>query len=187
GGIFAGSNANAFGTAATAVNTWTHLAGTYDGTTLRLYVNGTQVGTAAKTGGIAVSTNPLQIGGDSIYGQYFSGVIDEVRIYNRALSVTEIKNDMNNPVTQGSSPTPTPTPTVTPTPTPQVTPTPTPTPTVTPTVTPTPTPEVTPTPTPTPIATPTPTPTPVVTPTPTPVATPTPTPTPVVTPTPTPV
>ena len=58
---------------------------TYDGAAVRLYVNGTQVASEAKTGTIATSTNPLQIGGDSIYGQYFNGLIDEVRIYNIAL------------------------------------------------------------------------------------------------------
>ena len=98
GGIFAGSNANTFGTAGLTVNTWTHLAGTYDGTTLRLYVNGVQVSNFAKTGSIAISTNALQIGGDSIYGQYFPGKIDEIRIYNRALSATEIQSDMNSPL-----------------------------------------------------------------------------------------
>ena len=50
------------------------------------------------TGSIATSTNPLQIGGDSIYGQYFQGLIDEVRVYNRALSQAEIQADMNTAV-----------------------------------------------------------------------------------------
>jgi Concanavalin A-like lectin/glucanases superfamily len=99
GGIFAGSNANAFGTAALTLNVWTHLAGTYDGGTLRLYVNGVQVSTLAKTGALTTSTNPLQIGGDSIFGQYFQGKIDEIRVYNRALSATEIQSDMNAPIT----------------------------------------------------------------------------------------
>ena len=40
----------------------------------------------AHTGTIATSTNPLQIGGDSLYGQYFAGLIDNVRIYNVALT-----------------------------------------------------------------------------------------------------
>ena len=80
------------------MNTWTHLAATYDGATMRLYVNGVQVASRAQTGTIATSTNPLQIGGDSLYGQYFAGMIDEVRVYNRALSVTEIQTDMNSPV-----------------------------------------------------------------------------------------
>ncbi|HYK50479.1 MAG TPA: LamG domain-containing protein, partial [Terriglobales bacterium] len=87
-----------FGTAALTTNTWTHFAGTYDGMTLRLYVNGTQVASRAQTGPIAISTNALQIGGDSIYGQYFPGKIDEIRIYNRALSATEIQSDMNTAI-----------------------------------------------------------------------------------------
>ena len=98
GGTFGGANANVYGTAGLAVNTWAHLAATYDGSTLRLYVNGTQVSSTARTGSIATSTNPLQIGGDSIYGQYFNGLIDEVRIYNVALTQAQIQSDMNTPI-----------------------------------------------------------------------------------------
>ena len=63
--IAGGSYADAFGTAALPANTWSFLTETYDGSTLRLYVNGTQVASTAHTGAIATSTNPLQIGGDS--------------------------------------------------------------------------------------------------------------------------
>ena len=73
GAIIGGSYAEAFGTTALAVNTWTHLAATYDGSALRLYVNGTLTGTTAKTGAITTSTSPLTIGSDPFYGQYFSG------------------------------------------------------------------------------------------------------------------
>jgi hypothetical protein len=83
------------------LNTWTHLAVTYDGSTIRLYVNGTQVATKAVSGSIISSTAPLRIGGDSVWGEYFTGLIDEVRIYNRALSATEILTDMNTPVGGG--------------------------------------------------------------------------------------
>jgi hypothetical protein len=93
------SGGSLFGLAGLTTNTWTHLAGTYDGTTLRLYINGVQVSNRAQTGSIAVSTNPLQIGGDTLYGQHFQGRIDEVRIYNRALTATEIQSDMNTPIT----------------------------------------------------------------------------------------
>jgi fibronectin type 3 domain-containing protein len=38
------------------------------------------------------------MGGNTIYGEYYAGLIDEVRVYNRALSATEIQADMNLPV-----------------------------------------------------------------------------------------
>lgn len=38
------------------------------------------------------------IGGNTAYGEYFQGLIDEVRVYNRALSQTEIQTDMNTPL-----------------------------------------------------------------------------------------
>ena len=104
--------AEAFGTSSLALNTWTHLATTYDGATVRLFVNGTQVSSVAKTGVIATSANPLEIGGDSIYGQYFAGRIDEVRVYNTALTATEIQTDMNTPVGGGGPPEDTQPPTV---------------------------------------------------------------------------
>jgi hypothetical protein len=88
----------AIGTSALPLNTWTHLAATYDGANLRLYVNGVQVGVLAQTGNMLVSTRTLRIGGNSVWGEYFDGTIDDVRIYNRALTATEIQTDMNTPV-----------------------------------------------------------------------------------------
>ncbi len=86
------------GTAALALNTWTHLALTYDGSTERLYVNGVQVRTAAVSGSMAAAAGPLRFGGNSVWGEYFRGLIDEVRIYNRALAVSEIQTDMSLPI-----------------------------------------------------------------------------------------
>ena len=80
------------------LNTWSHLAITIDGTALRLFVNGTQVKSTAASGTLTPSANPLRIGGNTVWGEYFSGKIDEVRIYNRALSAAEIKADMNTAV-----------------------------------------------------------------------------------------
>ena len=48
-------------------------------------------------------TNPLQIGGDSIFGQFFTGTIDEVRVYNTALNQSQIQTDMATPVGSGGS------------------------------------------------------------------------------------
>ena len=98
GGTFGGSDVVLNGTAALSANTWSYLAATYDGTTTRLYVNGVQVASRAQTGAIMTSTNSLQIGGDSFYGQFFKGIIDEVRIYDVALTAAQIQNDMDTPV-----------------------------------------------------------------------------------------
>jgi chitodextrinase len=89
------------GTSSLPLNAWTHLAGTYDGTTMRLYVNGVQVSSRAQTGPIQTSTAVLTMGGDALYGQYFAGRIDEVRIYNRALSAAEIQSDMSSALGAG--------------------------------------------------------------------------------------
>ena len=44
------------------------------------------------------SSGPLSIGGDTAYGEYFNGRIDEVRVYDRALSTAEIQTDMITPI-----------------------------------------------------------------------------------------
>src|SRR5262249_33813075 len=194
------------------LNVWYHVAGVYNATaqTLDIYVNGVlDNGTLSGTipaQQVIPSVN-VNIGRRS-GGFYFNGIIDDVRIYNRALSQAEIQADMNTPI---GSPLPTPTPTSTATPTPTATATFTPTPTATATFTPTPTATATFTPTAkatatatatataattasttatataTPTSTPTPTPTPTApTPTPTATATFTPTPTATATFTPTP-
>ncbi len=92
------ANIEVFGTSNLALNTWTHIAMTYNGTTLRFYVNGVQVASSNRSGSMITSTNPLQIGGDSIYGQFFQGTIDDVRVYNVALTQAQIQADMNAPV-----------------------------------------------------------------------------------------
>src|SRR5262249_22909287 len=98
GATLGGTTTITSGTSALGVNTWTHLALTYDGATLQLYVNGVQVSSTARTGAISTSTGQLQIGGDSIFGQHFAGIIDEVRVYNIALSAAQIRADMTTPV-----------------------------------------------------------------------------------------
>jgi hypothetical protein len=81
-----------------AVRRWTHLAATYDGIRLRLYINGAQVANRPVSGALETNTSPLSLGGNSPAGVYFQGRIDEARIYNRALTASEIQTDMNTPV-----------------------------------------------------------------------------------------
>ena len=89
-----GADQSAIGTAALPLNTWTHLAVTFGAGTLRLYVNGVQVGTQVVSGSLVTSANPLTIGGNGVWSEWFAGLIDEVRIYNRALTQAEIQAGM---------------------------------------------------------------------------------------------
>lgn len=80
------------------VNAWSHLAATYNGSLLRLYLNGNEVSNRAETDSLPTSGGPLSVGGDALFGQFFTGRIDEVLIYNRALSAAEVQHDMANPI-----------------------------------------------------------------------------------------
>ena len=86
------------GTGPLPLNTWSHLAVTYGGGSMRLFVNGAQVATVALTGSIRTTASPLRIGGNSVWGEYFAGRIDEVRIYNRALTPAEVLAGMNKTI-----------------------------------------------------------------------------------------
>jgi PKD repeat protein len=90
-----GSITSYFGGSNLTPNKWWHLAATYDGQSQRLYVNGVLVSTRAQTGLIKQSNGVLRIGGNSIWGNYFNGLIDEVKIYNRGLSLAEIQKEYN--------------------------------------------------------------------------------------------
>jgi hypothetical protein len=64
-------------------------------------VNGTQASSKAASGNIFSTTDPLRIGGDWS-GAMFAGLIDNVRIYNRALRQAEVQADMSKPVGAGA-------------------------------------------------------------------------------------
>lgn len=76
------------------LNTWTNMALTYDGTVVTYFLNGQQASTLAMTGDIRTSAQPLFIGGVQPFGDFFNGMIDEIRIYDRALSQSEIQSDI---------------------------------------------------------------------------------------------
>jgi hypothetical protein len=97
--VFVGSaERNAVGTSALTLNGWSHLAATYDGSSLKLYVNGGLVQTLAVAGSILTSTGVLHMGGNAVWNERYAGLLDDVRIYNRALNGTEIMTDMNTAV-----------------------------------------------------------------------------------------
>jgi hypothetical protein len=101
GGTFDGSTQHADGRQADSVDRWSHVALTYDGAQLRLYVDGTQVSSRMTTGTILRTTDPLWIVGNRPYGEYFEGMIDEVRVYDRALSPSELHTEMSTPIARG--------------------------------------------------------------------------------------
>ena len=74
---------------------WYHVVGTYDGSEMRLYVNGELKDTKSVSGSIITNDAPVSIGRLPAY-DYWNGTIDEVRIYNRALSAEEISDLYNN-------------------------------------------------------------------------------------------
>jgi hypothetical protein len=72
---------------------WYHLVGTYDGTTMRLYVNGAQVATTGQSGNILASAEPLMIGAarrGGVVQEYFPGTVNDCALYNAVLDATTI-------------------------------------------------------------------------------------------------
>ena len=86
-----GTGANAttvFSTTALPLNTWSHVALVGYGNTITLYLNGSSIGTVARSGAEVSSTLPLAIGSDSAGQGAFNGYIDEVRYTNGAARYT---------------------------------------------------------------------------------------------------
>jgi len=84
-------------TNALTLNTWQHVAATYDGINKLIFVNGVQVGTSAGPASLGNSTNQLMIGdyGAGVGTRNFPGKIDEVRIWNTVLSPANIAANQN--------------------------------------------------------------------------------------------
>jgi acyl-CoA thioesterase-1 len=77
-----------------SLNQWSHIAGVYDGSSIKFYVNGVLKATTNNVGTLLASTSSLYIGGSSaFFGRDFIGGIDEVSIWNSALTETEINNN----------------------------------------------------------------------------------------------
>jgi hypothetical protein len=70
---------------------WYHLVGTYDGTTIKIFVNGSLANSAALSTTIGTNTLPLYIGENSQQtGRHWSGSIDEIKVFDRALPDNEV-------------------------------------------------------------------------------------------------
>jgi hypothetical protein len=78
-----------------SLNAWHHLAATYDGASINLYINGVLAASMAQTGAITTNGNPLALGSQPGFGEYFGGYADEMRIWNVARTQVEIQSNMN--------------------------------------------------------------------------------------------
>jgi hypothetical protein len=125
---------------AVAAGSTYHVVGTYDGSTQRLYINGSQVASVALTGGASVTANDVRIASWNGAKEFFAGTVDEAAVYGSALSSARVAAHWT--AGSGSGPSPTPSASASPSgpapststppsaaPTPPPTPTPTPTPT----------------------------------------------------------
>jgi len=80
---------------------WYHIAMTYDGTILKMYINGQLKNSLAASGVLKVNTRTLSIGSDNGAQKFFHGDIDECLFFDRALTQTEIQANYTE---QGNSP-----------------------------------------------------------------------------------
>ena len=90
---------------------WHHLVGVGDSDSARLYIDGSLVATS--TGGVSNINVPganFRIGYENTRPSYFNGTIDEVRIYNRALTADEIREHYHGHTHTNFSPSPPPPP-----------------------------------------------------------------------------
>ena len=79
-------------------NQFTHLACTWDGTTVRLYINGALSNSATRVVTPVGNTSSLFVGQFGGNSDRLDGTIDEMRVYNQALTQAQIQTDMNTPI-----------------------------------------------------------------------------------------
>jgi carboxyl-terminal processing protease len=83
-------------------NQWYHLVGTYDGSTATVYLNGVKISSKPLSGNVSIDSSDLIIGkGDPEFssGEYFDGMLDEIRVWNRPRTAAEIEATMNKTLT----------------------------------------------------------------------------------------
>ncbi len=88
------SDYSARGTSSLKTASWQHIAVTFDGSTLRFFLNGVQKSSKSAPGVLATGTGTLRIGGVAAFGDWFKGDVDDVRIWNEPLAASRITAEM---------------------------------------------------------------------------------------------
>ncbi|MDQ1391157.1 MAG: hypothetical protein QOF30_134 [Acidimicrobiaceae bacterium] len=78
-----------------------HVVGTFDGSSQRLYITGAQVASATFSGAMSVNGNRLALGSWDTNSEFFSGTLDEVTVYSKVLTPTQITNHYLQGTTTG--------------------------------------------------------------------------------------
>ena len=71
---------------------WHHVAGVYDGSVMKIYIDGVEKGSNAVSVNLNSFNTPLRLGTNGGFSEFFKGSIDDVKIYDRALSASEIRS-----------------------------------------------------------------------------------------------
>jgi hypothetical protein len=93
---FGGTDVSVSSSETLSADTWYYLAGIYNGSTMKIYVNGVERGSSSQTGNISSYSTPLQIGANSLLGELFKHNIDEVRVSAYASSTSWLTTEYNN-------------------------------------------------------------------------------------------
>ena len=106
--IYAGFTNNGLSTSVTSsanlpLNKWTHIAATYDGASLKVYVNGTLTGTVANASGLPSGADAWYIGKAASGSNLFPGTMDEIRIWNATRTQSEIDGNKNAVISTSTS------------------------------------------------------------------------------------
>ena len=76
------------------VNTWYHIAGTYDGSSVKIYVNGILEDSKALTGSVSTAMSEINIGGQNSSSRFFEGKIDDARIWSIARTEAQLRQNI---------------------------------------------------------------------------------------------
>ncbi|MFA5930785.1 MAG: LamG domain-containing protein [archaeon] len=71
-------------------NVWHHVVGTYDGVTMKTYIDGVAIGSTTYSGTILTNSNPLVFGNQPGFSEYYGGTLDEVAVWDRNLGASEV-------------------------------------------------------------------------------------------------